>query len=160
MNTWLRLIGLIIAVVVGVVLMDKFLKYQPKPQEQQKTFYDVIKEDDKRLRADINVPQPEKAKLPVATQQPKAEQVQQQFEELTAEQQVEAERLFEMAITQRKMGRLPGVTYKQMVDYCREIIEKFPKSSYAAKARRMLADIPEQDRKLYNVTEEEINPPK
>ena len=126
-----------------------------RPLEQPKTFYDVIKEDDARLRADINMPRPAKGQTSVT-----AEQVQQQDEELTDEQKVDAERLFEMALAQRKMGRLPGVSYKLMVDYCREIIEKYPKSSYAAKARRMLADIPEQDRKAYNVTDEEINPPK
>ena len=159
MNTsWLKLAGLVVAVVLIVVLVGKYKKYQPKPQEpgeQPKTFYDVIKEDDARLRADINTPRPAKGQTSVA-----AEQVQQQDEELTVEQKVDAERLFEMALAQRKIGRLPGMSYKLMVDYCREIIEKYPKSSYAAKARRMLADIPEKDRKAYNVTDEEINPPK
>jgi len=50
------------------------------------------------------------------------------------------------------------MSYKLMVDYCRQIIEKWPGSVYAFKARRMLGEIPQRYRKQYNITEEEINP--
>ena len=45
---------------------------------------------------------------------------------------------------------------KLNVDYCREIIEKYPDSSYAPRARRMLRDIPRRYRKLYKITDEEM----
>ena len=41
---------------------------------------------------------------------------------------------------------------------CREIIEKYPKSSYAAKAKRMLGEVPQRYWKLYKITQEEVNP--
>jgi hypothetical protein len=80
------------------------------------------------------------------------------FKELSPEEEVQAEKLFEMAMTHRKMGILPGLHFKKMVDYCREIIQKWPGSEYAYKAKRMLADIPERHRERYNITDEEISP--
>ena len=55
------------------------------------------------------------------------------------------------------MGRLPGMHYGAMVQYCREIIEKYPGSEYAYKAKRILADIPASDRERYHITDDEIN---
>jgi outer membrane protein assembly factor BamD (BamD/ComL family) len=49
------------------------------------------------------------------------------------------------------------MTPKLMVDYCRQIIERWPKSVYAFQAKRMLADIPERYKKMYNVTEKEMD---
>ena len=106
-------------------------------EAKSKTFYDLIKEDDKRLRAEMFKGS--------------------KFKKLSPKDKIQAKRLFEMALTEKKIERLPGMTYKRMVDYCKEIIKKYPKSLYAAKARRMLGDIPEKDRKQYSVTEEEIN---
>jgi hypothetical protein len=62
-------------------------------------------------------------------------------------------------MTERKMGRLPGIRlgYKNMVDHCREIIRRWPDSKYAFNAKRLLADIPERYRKMYNITKEEID---
>lgn len=80
-----------------------------------------------------------------------------QFKELSIEDEVQAQKLFEMAMFHRKSGRLPVMSYKKMVGYCREIIERWPDSEYAFKAKRMLADIPERYRKMYDITEEEID---
>ena len=55
------------------------------------------------------------------------------------------------------MGRLPGVSYGAMVQYCREIIERYPGSEYAYKAKRMLADIPAEQRERFHITDDEIN---
>ena len=101
------------------------------------------------MRADIEEKEPQLVSE-------KAEQIEQQAEEIPIEDQVQAQRLFEMALTQRKMARLPGIGYKQMVDYCREIIQKYPSSPEAPKARRMLGEVPESARALYNITDEEM----
>jgi len=144
-SIWLKTAAVVVLVVGAVILVNKFSaskpKPEPEPQTKSKTFYDVTEQDDQRLRAE-----------------PESEQTRQQFKELAPEQQVDAERLFEMALAQRKMGRLPGMSYKLMVNYCRQIIAKYPDSVYAFKARRMLGDIPQQYRKQYDITEEEINP--
>lgn len=150
MNTfWLKTAGGIVIVVILFIVVKPMFKSsssQPKPPEP-KTVYDQFAEDDKRLRAE---PQTSQRYEPNAAD----------FKELTDDEQVDAEKLFEMAMFQRKEGRLPGMSnsYKLMVDYCRQIIQKYPGSEYAFKARRMLGDIPERFRQQYNITEEEINP--
>ncbi len=149
MNTfWLKLAGFVILVVGAILLIRSFSAPKAKPQTKEKNFYDVIAKDDKRLRADINAPQPEE----------KSSAAEQSMQEIPLEDQVQAERLFEMALAQRKMGRLPGVSYKLMVDYCREIISKYPNSPQAPKARRMLGEVPRKYWEQYNITEEEVNP--
>jgi len=153
MNTfWLKMAALVVVIVGLIVVVKILLASKPKPQTQQKTFYDVVQEDDARLRAEPNT------RIPVTSSAENAPQAEPQFKELSPEDQTRAEQLFEMALAQRKMGRLPGMTYKLMVDYCRQIIEQFPDTTYAFKARRMLAEIPPQKRKLYNITDDEINP--
>jgi type IV secretory pathway VirB10-like protein len=164
MNIWFKIAIVIAVVVVLIVLAGKFLPSgQKSPQQPEKTYYDVIKEDDKRLRAEPNIKDVTASKPPTPVQpaqqnetQPVAE-VKLKFKELSEEEQVAAEQLFEMALTSRKMGRLPVITYGQMVDYCRQIIQRFPGSEFDFKARRMLADIPEQYRNQYKITPEEID---
>jgi len=154
MNTfWLKLAGFVILAVGAIFLIRSFSAHKAKPKTNEKSFHDVIAEDDKRLRADINAPQPEEKSSAAAEQLTQAA-----TEEIPLEDRVQAERLFEMALAQRKMGRLPGVSYKLMVDYCREIISKYPNSPQAPKARRMLGEVPRQYWEQYNITEEEVNP--
>lgn len=138
----LKLLALLLIVLVIIFVVKNFSGQKSEPSAEPKTFQEVIAEDDTRLRADI--------------EQPESNKIENQAAELTPEQQVDAERFFEMALAQRKMARLPGVSYKLMVDYCRELIRKYPNSQQAAKARRMLAEVPDQYRKLYKITDEEI----
>ncbi|MBN2454955.1 MAG: hypothetical protein JXB29_00220 [Sedimentisphaerales bacterium] len=164
MNTfWLKIAVAVVVIIGLLVLVSRFLPGESQPKEQPKTFYDVTREDDKRLRADIEpeeqpIEQEQKAQQPEP--QETAKVVKPKYEKLNPENEVRASQLFEMALAQRKMGRLPGIGYKQMVDYCREIIEKYPKSSYAPKARRMLGEVPQRYWKLYKITTEEVNPSK
>jgi len=146
MNTaWSKLIVLGIMAAGVIVLAKYFSVRKPVSQPKPKTFYDVIAEDDKRLRSDIKTA--------------KSVKKEQEQTELSPED-VHAEQLFEMALAQRKMARLPGISYKLMVDYCRQIIERYPAGDYAPKARRMLGEVPKQYWQQYNITEQEINPQK
>ncbi len=168
MNIWFK-IAITIAVVVILVILAGRLLPSNKPQQPEKTFYDVIKEDDKRLRAEPNIKETTGSKPPVAGQpqqveQPAVSKVEQpvdeaklKFKELSEDEQAAAEQLFEMAMTSRKIGRLPGLAYGQMVDYCRQIIQRFPGSEFDFKAKRMLADIPKEYRSQYKITPEEID---
>ena len=80
-----------------------------------------------------------------------------QFEKLSVEDDFQAQKLWAWVENQRKMGRLPVITFGQMVKTCREIISRWPRSEYAFKAKRALGQIPERHRKMYNVTDEEID---
>ena len=148
---WLKVAVFAVVTVAGLILLNVFLISKPesKPKFEQKTFSEVIAKDDERLRAE-----PE---IKTAPKDPKQPAEKPQFEELNEIQKIEAERLFEYAIQQRKIGRLPGPGYKPMVDTCRQMIEKFPGSIYEYKAKRMLADIPEGYREKYKITDEEID---
>jgi len=119
---------------------------QKRPEQKEKTVGDTWRADDKRLRAEPNIAQPEQSQI--------------QFKQLTEEEQAGAEQLFEMAITSRKMARLPGMSYGQMVDYCRQIIQKYPGSEFDYKARRMLGEVPRDQWDRYKITEQEVNPAK
>ena len=161
MNTfWLKIAGFAV-VVVGLIVLVKVFSSSDLEVKTQKTVYDVWEQDDKRLRAEPKAKQlPRTKQLPVTKQIPEeqkvAEPVKPKFKELSPEDQVQAEKLFEMALFHRKSGRLPGLQFKKMVDYCREIIQKYPDSVYAFRARRMLRDIPRRYRERYNITDEEM----
>ncbi len=154
MNTfWLKAAAGVVIVVGLIMLVNVFKssssKQKPKTTEvEPNTFYDTIAQDDKRLRAEPKTSERQESNTA-------------DFKELSEEEKVDADKLFEMALFHRKQGRLPGMaSYKLMVDYCRQIIQKYPDSEYAFKARRMLGDIPTRYRQQYNITEEEINPQK
>ncbi|MFC1738854.1 hypothetical protein ACFL1G_07400, partial [Planctomycetota bacterium] len=119
-----------------------------------------IQEDKERLRAEPNIKTVRRLQQQTAQNQTGSQKLIEEskplFKELAPEQEAHAEQLYEYALSFRSMGRLPVVSYKQMVDICRQIIELYPDSEYAYKAKRMLGDIPEQYRKQYNITDGEI----
>jgi len=149
---WLKMAVLAVIVLGLIVLVKTAARKTVESIKDTASFAEVIEEDEQRLRAEPEVKQPARSEQAVEESKPEP-----QFKELGLEDKVRAEKLFEMAIAQRKIGRLPGMSYKLMVDYCRQIIEKWPGSVYAFKARRMLGEIPERYRKQYKITDEEIN---
>ena len=183
MNTlWLKIAGIAVAVLVAVIVAANFMggeKPAPPPTPpptETKTVYDQFKEDDKRLNAPIPSPNqptaqaqaetppqlatPEPAAAQPATEAPvTAAQLQgsPKFRPLEEEQQIRAEQIWQMVTTGRKMGRLPVITYGNMVRYCRQLLSEFPGTEYAYKAKRALADIPEYAIKQYNITGKELD---
>ena len=158
MNTfWLKIAGIAILVVVIIVAISSFTG-EDKPKPPQRTIYDQWEEDEGKLTAEPQFKEPP-APQPIAsdrTAEPE-EPPKPQFEKLSTEEDIEAQRLWQWVLNQRKMGRLPIMGYKQMVDTCREIIRRWPKTEYAFLAKRALADLNEQQKKRYNITEEETD---
>lgn len=146
---WVKIAVLVIVVLGAVFVVSRYIGSRGQEQGEPKTFHDVIAEDDAKLRAEPNK----------VVELPGGERVELEFRELEVEEQADAERLFEMALAQRKMGRLPGVGYKEMVDYCRMIIERYSGSEYAYKAKRMLGEVPKQYWDRYGISEEEVYVP-
>jgi len=171
MNTlWLKIMAIAVAALIGIIVVANFTggdkTTAPQPTQagpEDRTVYDTWKDDDKRLNAPIpspNQPQPAATQSVVAPVQPQAQVPPQRppkFKPLEEEQQVRAEQLWQMVLTQRKMGRLPVMTYGQMVQYCRQIIREFPGTEYAYRAKRALADIPESARQQHNITQKELD---
>jgi type IV secretory pathway VirB10-like protein len=173
MNTfWLKLAGAAIAVVIiiivaGVILSSNKPAPAPGTEAKPKTVYDTFERDDKKFAvkpeseessesaASTQQVAPTQPAAPNQPSQPPAPQP--KFVKLSFENEVEAQKLFEWAKTQRKMGRLPIMGYKQMVDACREIIRRWPQSQYAFLSKQMLADIPERYHEMYHITKEEMD---
>ncbi len=165
MNTfWLKIIGLAI-VVVGVIFLISVLLpgTDSEPKEPQRTVYDQWEEDENKLSAE---PQYKEPSATTPSVQPSTKAVQQttpvappkpEFKKLSETEEIRAQQLWEWVKNQRKMGRLPVMGYGQMVKTCRDIIRRWPESEYAFYAKRALADLPERYRKMYNITEEEID---
>jgi type IV secretory pathway VirB10-like protein len=160
MNTfWLKIAGLAVLVVGVIILITVFTSgTDSEPKEPQKTVYDQWEEDDKRLRAEPRYKEPPTT-APLVQQTTPVAPPKPEFKKLNEIEEIQAQRLFEAAMTERKMGRLPGIRlgYKKMVEHCREIIRRWPDSKYAFDAKRLLADIPERYHKMYNITKEEID---
>ena len=175
---WLKIAGFALVVVVAIVLIGNFTSRnsesspQPpetpkaQPQAKQRTFYDQVEKDKKKFLAE-----PQSAKK---SEQDKQQQQQKPAEEnwIPAEtakttvlyfkpldeiEKTEAERLLNVAVPGRSIGRLPVTGFKLMVDACRQIISKWPDSWYAYRAKRMLADMPERFRPRYKITAQELD---
>jgi len=177
MNTfWLKIAGLAV-VVVGAIFLISVLTSRTgsKPKEPEKTFYDQVEEDKQRFLAE---PQPlevqEKKQVPEHNQGVESKEVfesvppaQKQIEEpkptvlyfkpLSEIEQIEAEKLLNVAVPGRSIGRLPMTGFNLMVPNCRQIIKRWPESQYAYQAKRLLADLPPRYQTRYSVTKEEID---
>lgn len=181
MNTiWLKIAAAAVVLVIIIIVAGRFRSDEPAPArsadadaageqaEKPKTVYDMFERDKEQFAvepqgeepveaAPAPVEQPQTPAEPPAAQTPPPPPPQPHFEKLTIEQEVEAQRLHEMAVAERQRSRLPMMTPKLMVDYCRELIRRWPKSEYAFQARRMLADIPERYKEMYRVTPQETD---
>lgn len=166
MNTiWLKIAAAAVVLVVVLAVISSLTSNDSAPTEapsqeadSPKTVYRSWEGDDQEFgitdRAGGDPTAPPVAATDPVRPEPMAEPT---FEELSLEEDIQAQRLHSMALNERKQSRLPGMTPKRMVDYCRQIIQRWPRSQYAFEARRMLADIPERYHDMYNITAEETD---
>jgi len=171
MNTfWLKIAGGAIAVVALIILINVFTSSEPEPPPiEEKGFSDQVETDKKFLSRPTPVePTNQNAQTtqqadpnrPVTTilEIPKPpEPVTLYFVELSEIDEVEAERLLNVAVPGRSIGRLPMTGFKLMVDNCRMTISRWPESWYAYRAKQMLADMPRRFWSRYKVTEQEVD---
>jgi len=169
MNTfWLKVAGVGVLAVVVLIVAGQFTGKDAKesvettPQDSTRSpSANVYEQDDKdheRLNAPIQVATPDAPPAQVEATMESAPLP--GFAKLTTEQQVEAERLWVMAEAAFKMGRKPMMTFGSCVKYARQIIEQFPGSEYAIRAKRVLNEIVEmrdQYKSQYHITDEELD---
>jgi hypothetical protein len=175
MNTfWLKVAALAVVVVVVIVLIGVFSSSERsrpaaesanEPEAKPKTFYDQVEKDREKFLAE---PQPVKEQVreqnqpadnqtPAEPVRPAVKPAQLYFRPLSEIDKIEAERLLNVAVPGRSIGRLPMTGYKLMVDTCRQIISKWPDSWYAYRAKQMLIDMPTRFRERYKITKEELD---
>jgi hypothetical protein len=183
MNTfWLKVAGVAVGVVAVIVGIGVFTSSDDSPaeppveQEQKpKTIYDMADRDKERFLSkpepvDSNQespapaeqqavsPPPERLTRKTLHEAPKPSgPVTLYFAELGEIDRIEAERLLNVAVPGRSIGRLPMTGFKLMVDNCRAIIQRWPDSWYAYRAKQMMADMPPRYQMRYKVTKDEMD---
>jgi len=171
MSIWTK-IAVLILVIIGVIIAIQYFSgskpespSESQEQNEPKTFYDVAEEDRDRL-----LEEPKPAEFPDEQPQQQLEEEPQPVEtkklsepvtiyckELSEIDEIEAERLLNVAVPGRSIGRLPMTGFNLMVQNCREIIRRWPDSWYAYRAKQMLAEMPERFRPRYKITAEELD---
>jgi hypothetical protein len=166
MNTfWLKIAALVIIIIIGVVLLGNLLSSGIEKATDFERVEKLVEAQEARFQAELaeaelKAKQAKQAKAkeadvkqPGAQPQPPRPQPD-EIEQL--QQNLQAQKLYQMAETEFKIARKPLMSYKRCVNYCREIIQKWPDSAEAAKARVLLRRVPERYRKQYNITDEEM----
>jgi flagellar basal body-associated protein FliL len=166
MNTfWLKIAALVIIIIIGVVLLANFLSSGIEEATDFERVEKLVEAQEARFQAELaeaelKAKQAKQAKAKGAdVKQPAAqpEPPQPQIEEIEELQQnLQAQKLYQWAETEFRIARKPLMSYKRCVDFCRQIIQRWPDSAEAAKARVLLRRIPERYRKQYNITDEEM----
>lgn len=173
MNTfWLKIAGAAIGIVLIFVLVSMFTSDgTQEPEQPQRTFEQQVEADREKFsnlpqplntqeqnQTSVNVPETTTTEpVPVPEPPKPAEPITLYFKPLSEIEEVEAERLYNVAVPGRSIGRLPMTRFKLMVDSCRQIIRRWPDSRYAYNAKKLLADMPERYYESYKVTPEEID---
>ena len=158
MNTfWLKIAALVIIIIIGVVLLANFLSSGIEEATDFERVEKLVEAQEARFQAELaeaelKAKQAKQAKAKRADEPP-----QPQLDEMEQlKQNIEASRLYQWAETEFKIARKPLMSYKRCVNFCRQIIQKWPDSAEAAKARVLLRRVPERYRKQYNITDEEM----
>ena len=173
MNTfWLKVAGVGVLAVVVLIVAGQFADGDKKETVQEEpvlsgsaNVYEQDEKDHERLNAPIEVVSNEAAPAQVETTVEPVPSVPDpirapQFANLTPDQQVAADGLWQMAETQFKIGRKPMMTFGLCVKHSRQIIQQFPGSEYAIKAKRLLNEIVvmrDQYKAQYHITDEELD---
>lgn len=161
MNTfWLKIAVLVLLIMTVIILASVFtsseksgLEAEPPPKD--KSFYDQVEDDKKKFSAE---PKPVDNQVQQSSEdQTPAKPTVLYFKPLSEIEEIEAERLFNVAVPGRSLGRLPRTGFKLMVDSCRHIIKRWPDSWYAYRAKQMLIDMPVRFRPRYEITQEELD---
>lgn len=79
------------------------------------------------------------------------------FKPLDETEDVAAQQLLPWAATSRSIGRLPMMQYGPMVKACRDILQRWPESTYAFRAKQMLEEIYERHGAQYKITPQEMD---
>jgi hypothetical protein len=164
MNTiWLKIAAVAVVLVAVLIVGSRFMSDKPgpsassEPAAPSKTVYDSFERDDREFGVQDKAAEAPAQEIAPPEEAPAAQDAQPTFEKLPTEEEIQAQKLHSMALEERKRSRLPMMTPKLMVDYCRQIIQRWPTSEYAFQAKRMLADIPDRYKKMYNVTDQETD---
>lgn len=165
---WLKIAGAAVAVVALIIVIALFSSSKPEPAPEPQGFSHQVQKDRNKFLTEpqpVNSTQqnlqttqgPNQPTTTVVPHPQPTEPVALYFAELSEIDKIEAERLLNVAVPGRSIGRLPMTGYKLAVDTCRQIIRRWPDSLYAYQAKRVLADIPQHYWPRYKITSQEVD---
>ena len=150
---WVK-IAVFAVIVVGLVVLVKFLSGGIEQATDFEKPAELMKAQEARLQAELAEAERKAKEAKQTAAPPKAPAATSDEEKVATN--LQAQRLYQMAEVEFKIGRKPFMSFKRCVDYCRELIEKYPDSAEAAKARVLLSRIPQRHRKQFKITDEEM----
>lgn len=160
---WIKTAIVAALVLTAIVIVGRWLSSGTEYAADFERTRTLAREQDARLEAELETAaQPAPAPSPDAhistgsAADERARVDRRAAAEMTETERIDAERIYQMAETHYKMGRLPGTTFKKMIDYCRELFDRYPQSNEAAKARVLMRRLPDRVKEQYNVTQEEM----
>jgi hypothetical protein len=185
-SIWVKIAGVAVVVVVVIVVLGRFGGDGSSPATQPQnesgratTVYDKFEQDKqfgeepKPVIEQIQPPpvaesqtpseppagqpsepmQPPGVILPSSITQPTVLH----FRPLDETEEIQAQQLLPWAVAGRSIGRLPMMQYGPMVRACRDILQRWPESWYAFRAKQMLEEIAERYAANYNITPQEMD---
>ena len=161
MNTfWLKM-AVFAVVVVSLIVLVKFLSSEVEEATDFEKTAELMEAQEVELQAELAEAQRRAEGAKAKQAEPKQPAASSKEPQPTSDEEkvatnLQAQKLYEMAEVKFKIGRKPLMSFKKCVDYCRELIEKYPDTAEAAKARVLLRRIPERRRKKWNITDEEL----
>jgi hypothetical protein len=159
MNALLKKTGLVLPVVLVLlftVVFSSGCEKKPANNEQPKTTtpgpettgQPAPEANQPKPAPEVNQPQP-------AVAAPTTKTI--YVRELEEIDQIDAERLMAVVPSGKKIGALPMTSYLLMVTTCRQIIQRWPDSLYAYKAKVAMAGLSAQDKQTFKITKEEAD---
>lgn len=163
---WLKAVGIAVVGLILLVVGTKFFGGDHASSStggnwvgmETKSFTRQVEEDRERLGAEpkpIDPPVKEAPTQPVTESETQAHPAELEdsskptiiyVKPMLDFEEFEAQRLWNIAMPGRSIGRLPATGYNLAVKGCSEIIQRWPDSKYAFMAMRLLNDIPEHRR--------------
>lgn len=130
------------------MMFEDMMQFEPAPvQPRPQT-------DPNKPAADPNVPAP-RSRTPKAPSEPRKKQA--DFPTQTLEDQVRAEKLLQSAQMHIEESRkLRMKNPRQGIEDARKVMEEYPNTEHAQKARELLRRVPERWKQRHNITDEEL----
>lgn len=150
-----------IAVVVGVILVLLFLGrlfyYTPEPvigpeSLEQSSQHEQVDDGRLGIREELEKRREGRSKRSAGSVERIPESL------AGSELNLESERLYRRALLEGKIAMERTGDYERMVGYCRQLLKEYPDSSQAVEVKKLLGQMPLEEREKYNITEEETGP--
>lgn len=141
---WLKITGFAVLTLVTIIVVCAFWPAETAPMVESRDIKQMQKEDKSDLMAQQVVQQPKEKQAiePAESKQP--ETIEQ------AESNSNAEKLYQIALFYKEPGDSPDMSYKIVLDCCGLILDQYPNTPQAEKARELLQEVPEDYRKRYD----------